>query len=181
MEGNNRAPTISYLSSLPQQEFVAALDGVYEHSPWVAAAAWHKRPFKTLADLHGACSESVREADVERQLALIRAHPELAGKAAIRGELTEDSTREQSGAGLDRCSPEEFKRITELNRAYSEKFGFPFIIAVRGHTRESIIASLAERLQHTRGAEFEEALRQIDQIAMFRLQDRLREGEGRTC
>lgn len=176
MAGDNEAVPVDRLSSLSQEEFVAALDGVYEHSPWVAESAWRKRPFKTIADLHRACVQSVREADSEAQLALIRAHPELAGKAAIRGELTADSTREQSGAGLDRCSPEEFQRLTELNRDYAAKFGFPFIIAVRGHTRESIIANLAERLQHSREAEFEEALRQIDQIAMFRLQDRVREG-----
>ena len=92
-----------------------------------------------------------------------------------------DSTREQSGAGLDRCSPEEFERLTKMNRAYSDKFGFPFIIAVRGHTRQSIIASLAKRLKHAPAEEFEEALRQIDQIAMLRLQDRLVENEARDA
>jgi 2-oxo-4-hydroxy-4-carboxy-5-ureidoimidazoline decarboxylase len=167
--------SIDHLSSLPQEEFIAALDGVYEHSPWVPASAWQRRPFRDIGALHRACSQSVREADRETQHALIRAHPELAGKAAIAGELTDDSTREQSGAGLDRCLPDEFRRLTELNRDYAAKFGFPFIIAVRGHTLESIIAALEERLRHSHDAEFKEALRQIDQIALFRLQARVRE------
>jgi 2-oxo-4-hydroxy-4-carboxy-5-ureidoimidazoline decarboxylase len=170
--------TVERLSSISQDEFVAALDGVYEHSPWVAAAAWRERPFKSVEEVHRACRAAIRRADREMRLALIQAHPELAGKATIRGELTPDSTWEQSGAGLDRCSPEEFRRLTELNRAYAEKFGFPLIIAVRGHTRVSVIGSIAERLQHALEEEFEEALRQIDQIALFRLQDRLSEGDA---
>ena len=175
MESKTEAPSVRQLSAMPQEQFVSALDGVYEHSRWVAAAAWHKRPFSDLDHLHRCLAEAVREAAREQQLALIRAHPELAGKAAIRGELTPESTREQSGAGLDRCSPEEFQRLTELNREYGAKFGFPFIIAVRGHTRDSIIASLAERLRRAPEEEFEEALRQIDAIALFRLKDRLNE------
>jgi 2-oxo-4-hydroxy-4-carboxy-5-ureidoimidazoline decarboxylase len=171
----SEAPSVRQLSSMSQQQFVSALDGVYEHSPWVAEAAWHKRPFIDLDHLHRALAEAVREAARENQLALIRAHPELAGKAAIRGELTPESTREQSGAGLDRCSPEEFQRLTELNREYGAKFGFPFIIAVRGHTRDSIIKNLAERLRRAPDEEFEEALRQIDTIALFRLKERLDE------
>ena len=157
MAGDNEAVPVDRLSSLSQEEFVAALDGVDEHSPWVAESAWRKRPFKTIADLHRACVQSVREADPEAQLALIRAHPELAGKAAIRGELTADSTREQSGAGLDRCSPEEFQRLTELNRDYAAKFGFPFIIAgtrphPRKHNRQSRRALAALTRGRVRGS-----------------------------
>ena len=120
-----------------------------------------------------AMRRAVREATPDAQLALIRAHPELAGHAAVQGELTPDSTREQSGAGLDQCSPAEFRRLTELNRAYGERFGFPFIIAVRGHTRASVIASMEERLRHTPDEERAEALRQIDRIASLRLERRL--------
>src|SRR5207237_4146801 len=105
-----------------------------------------------------------------RQLALIRAHPELAGKAAVRGELTVDSRQEQSGAGLTQNSPAEFARLTELNRAYNAKFGFPFIIAVKGLDRTAIIARFAERLDRDRAAEFEEALQQIARIAWLRLE-----------
>ena len=177
VESKSEAPSVRQLSSMAQEQFVSALDGVYEHSPWVAEAAWHKRPFSDLDHVHRALAEAVREAGRDKQLALIQAHPELAGKAAIRGELTPESTREQSGVGLERCSPEEFQRLTELNREYGAKFGFPFIIAVRGHTRDSIIASLAERLRHAPSEEFDEALRQIDTIALFRLQGRLSESE----
>ena len=104
---------------------------------------------------------------------MIRAHPELAGRAAIRGELTEASSREQSGAGLDQCSAEEFAELTRLNRAYNERFGFPFILAVRGHTRSSIIANMAERLGNSRETEIATALAQIERIALLRLRDLL--------
>ena len=112
-------------------------------------------------------------APMEQQLALIRAHPQLAGKAAIRGELTDASTREQKGAGLDQCSPEEFARLHALNAAYEEKFGFPFIIAVRGHTRGSIIDAMEQRLANDPMTEHAEALRQISRIARLRLGDKI--------
>jgi 2-oxo-4-hydroxy-4-carboxy-5-ureidoimidazoline decarboxylase len=167
------ALTAASLSAMPEAAFVAALDGIYEHSPWVAATAWQWRPFRDPDSVAEAMRRAVREASPDAQLALIRAHPELAGRAAVQGELTPDSTREQSGAGLDQCSPAEFRRLTELNRAYGERFGFPFIIAVRGHTRASVIASMEERLRHTPDEERAEALRQIDRIASLRLEGRL--------
>jgi 2-oxo-4-hydroxy-4-carboxy-5-ureidoimidazoline decarboxylase len=111
----------------------------------------------------------VDTAETARQLELIRAHPELAGKAAVRGELTDDSKLEQAGAGLDRCSPEEFERLQRLNREYGEKFDFPFIIAVKGLDRAAILAAIAERLEHSPAEEFAAALAQIHRIAALRL------------
>ncbi len=166
--------TVAELSALSQGEFVAALDGIYEHSPWVAEAAWAARPFATLDSLHAALSRAVAACGPAAQLALVRAHPQLAGRAAARGELTEASEREQGGVGLDRCSPEELARLTQLNAEYVAKFGFPFIIAVRGHSRASIIAALAQRVAgDARDAELQECLRQIDRIALLRLHDRI--------
>lgn len=167
--------TVAELSALPRAEFIAALDGIFEHSPWVAEAAWEDRPFATVNALHDAMCQAVIDAGETQQLDLIRAHPELAGKAAVRGELTAESTREQAGAGLDQCSAEEFARLTELNDAYKAKFGFPYILAVRGHTRSSIIENFATRLENSRADEIEECLRQIFRIAGFRLQDLVRD------
>ncbi|AKM32170.1 OHCU decarboxylase [Pandoraea faecigallinarum] len=167
--------TVAELSALPRAEFIAALDGIFEHSPWVAEAAWDDRPFASVDALHDAMCQAVIDAGETPQLALIRAHPELAGKAAVRGELTAESTREQAGAGLDQCSAQEFARLTELNDAYKAKFGFPYILAVRGHTRTSIIENFAGRLENSRADEIEECLRQIFRIAGFRLQDLVRD------
>lgn len=161
--------TLAALNALPPEAFVERLGGVFEHSPWVAAGVIDARPFGSVAALHSAMCAVVAGAGRDAQLALIRAHPELAGRAAIAGELTIASTREQQGAGLDRCSPEEFAELNALNTAYRERFGFPFIIAVRGHSRQSIIASLRTRLGHAPEQEFAEALRQIERIAEFRL------------
>jgi 2-oxo-4-hydroxy-4-carboxy-5-ureidoimidazoline decarboxylase len=166
--------TIDELNAMDETRFVAHLGGVFEHSPWVADGAWAARPFASIDALHAAMCEVVAGAGRERQLALIRTHPELAGKAAVRGELTDASTREQRGAGLDQCSPDEYARLTELNAAYTARFGFPFILAVRGHTRQSIIDNMAARLGNGHDAERAEALRQIERIAAFRLADMIR-------
>ena len=162
---------LAQLNAAPRAEFVRHLGAIYEHSPWVAERVWPQRPFAEVDSLHRAMCTAVAQADAAAQLTLIRAHPQLAGKAAVRGELTDASTREQRGAGLDQCSPAEFADITRLNDAYQEKFGFPFIIAVRGHTRLSIIEAMATRLAKTPDTEFGEALRQIERIAAFRLAD----------
>ncbi len=162
--------TLAQVNALDRAAFVATLGGVFEHSPWVADAAWPGRPFASLDALHVAMVAAMRDAPEEAQLALVRAHPELAGKAAIRGELTADSTEEQSGAGLTNCSPREFARLHALNRAYHAKFGFPFILAIKGLDREAIIIRFAERFEHDRATEWEEALQQIAKIARFRLE-----------
>ena len=149
--------------------FVAALGGVFEHSPWVAERVAGLRPFADVDALHAAMCAVVANAGQAMQMALIRAHPQLAGKAAIRGELTESSANEQRGAGLDQCSPEEFAEITRLNADYDACFGFPFILAVKGHTRSSILASMRTRVHHERVVEVTEALQQIERIARVRL------------
>jgi OHCU decarboxylase len=163
--------TLESLSSLNQEKFVAALNGVFEHSPWIAEKTWASRPFSTLASLHAALMATLNSAPLEKQLTVVRAHPELAGKAAMRGELTAESTREQAGARLDACTPEEFHCLQELNAAYREKFGFPFIIAVRNLDRTQIIARFSERLNNTPSVEFGESLRQIETITALRLAD----------
>jgi 2-oxo-4-hydroxy-4-carboxy-5-ureidoimidazoline decarboxylase len=165
--------TLEQLNSMSDQAFVAALEGVFEHSPWVARQAAVARPFASIEALHGTMAASVEAAGPARQLALIEAHPELAGKAAVRGQLTAESTREQSSAGLGQCSKEEFDKLERLNRTYREKFGFPFILAVRGYDRQGIIANLEARLDSTRENELRTSLEQIYRIARFRLDDLL--------
>lgn len=149
--------------------FTEALGAIFEHSPWLATAVVPARPFASVAALHAAMCQVLRHAGVDAQLRLIRAHPELAGKAAIRGELTADSSREQHAAGLDQCSPEEYAQLRQLNDDYQRKFGFPFILAVRGHTRSSVIASMRERIARPTTEELAECLRQIERIAQLRL------------
>jgi len=161
---------LTQLNALDRGGFVGALGGVFEHSPWVADSAWSRRPFTSLDALHAAMVVAMRNAPEEAQLALLRAHPELADRAALHGELTADSTREQSGAGLTDCSPRELARLRHLNRAYTLKFGFPFIVAVKGLDRGKIIARFAERLEHDHATEWEEAMQQIARIARFRLE-----------
>jgi OHCU decarboxylase len=169
--------TIEEVNRLDLDEFVSRFGALYERSPWVAEAAWHERPFGGLAELHGALVRAMRGAPNERQLDLIRAHPDLAGKAAIAGELTAESAREQASAGLDRLTPEEYEDFHRLNGAYRDKFGFPFIVCVRAHGKETILASAAARLGHSRPEEVEAALGEIAKIAHLRLQD-LVEPEG---
>jgi 2-oxo-4-hydroxy-4-carboxy-5-ureidoimidazoline decarboxylase len=164
------------LSSLNQGDktnFVTSLGGIFEHSAWVAERAFQHKPFASLDDLHQEMVQIVARALVTEQLALIRAHPDLAGKAARAGKLTASSSKEQTGAGLDKLSDEEFERFHKLNNAYKDKFDFPFILAVKGHTKHSILAAFESRLHHTVEAERETALVQIAQIARFRLEDLL--------
>lgn len=163
--------TLAQLNTMDEDAFVAALGGIFEHSPWVAREAAGVRPFANVDALHRTMADIVAAAGETRQLALINAHPELAGKAAVRGELTAESTREQSGAGLSQCSPEEFDTLQRLNRAYREKFGFPFILAVRGYDRQGIIANIEARVNHSRADELRASLEQIYRIARFRIDD----------
>jgi len=143
--------TLAELNALNPARFAVALRGVFEHSPWIAAEASERRPFASIDALHLALLDIVRNASPEAQLALLRAHPELASKAAIRGELTDESNTEQAGAGLTRCSPAEFSRLHALNRAYDAKFGFPFILAVKGLGPAEIIARCEEPRAQPRG------------------------------
>ena len=163
--------TLGEVNALGREEFVQRFGSLYERSPWVAEKAAGKRPFGSFEEMSRAFVRAVREAPEERRVALIRAHPDLAGKAALAGELTEESAREQSSAGLDRLSPEEFEAFTQINREYREKFAIPMVVAVRGHTKESIIAQAKARLGNSREEELQAALGEIDKIARIRLAD----------
>jgi N-carbamoyl-L-amino-acid hydrolase len=172
--------TLSQLNAATQAQFTALLDGVYEHSPWIAEAAWSKRPFASLAALERAMVQVLAEAGREKQLALVRAHPELAGKAMVSKTLTAESTNEQGRAGLTDCTPAEFAQIQRLNADYNARFGWPFILAVRGPrgtglTRREIIATFERRLAGHPDFEFAECLRQIHRIAQIRLDDKFGE------
>ncbi len=169
--------TLEQLNRADRQQFTELLVGTYEHSPWIAEATWAKRPFASLAQLKHALVQTVREAGREAQLKLIRAHPELAGKAMVAKTLTAESTNEQGKAGLTECTPEEFATIQRLNAEYNERFGFPFILAVRGPrgtglNKTEIIATFARRVRHHPDYELAEALRNIHRIAEIRLNDK---------
>ncbi len=171
------ALTLKQFNDSPAADALAMLDGLYEHSPWIVEAALAQRPFASLAALKHACARIVANAPVDRQLSLIRAHPELAGKAMVSKTLTAESTNEQSKAGLTDCSPEEFARLQKLNADYNAKFGFPFILAVRGPrgtglVRAQIIEAFERRLGNPVDFEREECLRNIHRIAEIRLNDK---------
>ncbi len=162
--------TLTELSSLTQAEFSRELGAIFEHSPWIPERAWAARPFATVDALHQAMMRVVQRADPAEQLALIAAHPELAGKEATAGTLTDASTSEQRSAGLDQCSATELRRLRQLNAAYRERFGFPFVIAVKGRSRHQIMDAIVNRLQNDREVELAACLDQIAQIARFRLE-----------
>ncbi|WP_191486519.1 2-oxo-4-hydroxy-4-carboxy-5-ureidoimidazoline decarboxylase [Pseudomonas sp. FEN] len=159
-------------STLSRADFVRTFADIYEHSPWVAEKAFDLGQDAGLDDverLHQRMSEILLSADHASQLALINAHPDLAGKAAVQGQLTAASTHEQAGAGIHQCSSEEFQRFTELNEAYKAKFKFPFIMAVKGSNRHQIIKAFEARLHNPLDSEFQCALAEINKIALFRL------------
>jgi len=156
---------------MTEAEFIEKFGGIYEFSPWVAEeVAAEAIATDDLAEIASLMAECVDNAAVERQLALIRAHPDLAGKAQVAGELTADSTAEQASAGLDQCSAEEYAQFQDLNMRYKEKFGFPFVMAVRASSRAEILAAFAARLENNAATEFETALQEIHKIAELRLQ-----------
>jgi beta-ureidopropionase / N-carbamoyl-L-amino-acid hydrolase len=169
--------TLAQLNAAPLPQALQMLDGLYEHSPWVAQQALAQRPLASLAALEHACAQAVTQASSEQQLALIRAHPELAGKAMVSQSLTAESTHEQSKAGLTQCSPAEFAQLQQLNADYNAKFGWPFILAVRGPrgaglSRQQIINTFERRLQGHPDFEQQECLRNIHRIAQIRLADK---------
>ncbi|NHZ97770.1 allantoate amidohydrolase [Massilia sp. CCM 8734] len=170
--------TLTDLNSCDAAAFVDTLRGIYEHSPWIPERALTGRPFVTVAALKYALQTAVTKASVDEQLGLIRAHPELAGKAAIAGELTQESTNEQARSGLNLCSAEEYATLHKLNADYNARFGFPFILAVKGPdgnglTRSAIIDTFTRRLKNQRPDEMAESLRQIHRIAELRINDLL--------
>jgi OHCU decarboxylase len=164
---------IAPINALDRAAFVDRFGPLFEWSPWVAWAAWEKRPFADATELFGALVAAMDTAPLDRQIALIRAHPDLAGRAAIAGELTDESQREQASAGLDRLTPSEYATFTRFNTAYRERFGFPFVICVREHTKESIIEAARERLLHDEDTEVRVALGEIAKIVWLRLEDAL--------
>jgi OHCU decarboxylase len=162
---------LTELNALPAHEFVAALEAIFEHSPWVPERVAAARPFASGVALHQAMCDVVMQADEAEQLALIRAHPELAGRAAIRGGLTAASSSEQRDAGLAACTREQYELLHSLNAAYGSRFTFPFLLAVKGHTPDSVIATLQRRMTHEPAVERRVALSEICRIARFRLTD----------
>ena len=162
-----------------REEFVARFGGVFEHSPFIAERAYDAGGAGlelTAKAVHGALCAQFRVASEEERLGILRAHPDLAGKLAISGELTADSRNEQAGAGLDRLSPGEHARFTQLNSAYTEKFGFPFIIAVKGLNRHDILSAFETRIDNDAAQEFATATGQVEKIAWLRLASMLPEG-----
>ena len=154
-------------------EFAASFGDVAEHSPWVAERAAGARPFAGRDALVDAFAAALRGAERHEQVAVLRAHPDLAGRAAVAGALTEDSRREQAGAGLDRLTPGEFERFTALNAAYKERFGIPFIFAVKGATKELILAAFEERIANGLEVELGHAIDNVCRIMRFRIEDRV--------
>lgn len=167
--------TIEEVNGLDRDAFVAALGHLFEGTPGIAAKAWEARPFADRDALHRALCDVMWALAPAEQEALIKAHPDLAGRAAIAGELTPDSAREQASARLDRLTPDEYATFHRLNAAYRERFGFPFVICVREHTQASILAQFAARLDNDRDAEVATALGEIAKIAGLRLRDAVRD------
>ena len=163
--------TIDAVNDLDQKRFVEKFANLYESSPWVAEEAWYGHPFGNLAELHEAFVRAVYEAPRGRQMDLIQAHPDLAGKAAVAGELPPESRGEQASAGLDRLTPEEYEAFTAMNAGYRERFGFPMIVCVKEHTKRSILHNARGRLENSREEEVEIALGEIAKIARLRLQE----------
>lgn len=160
-------------SAMSEDGFVDTYGGIYEHSPWVARQTWRRgldESHDTVEGLAAAMAATVDAADEDARLALIRAHPDLAGRAAVAGRLTEASSREQAGAGIDQCTQQEYERFRDLNTAYKRQFGFPFVMAVKGSNRHAILAAFKERLENDYADELERAIAEIHRIARFRLE-----------
>jgi len=155
---------------MSRDAFIERFGGVYEHSPWVADLCFDAAAMAHRDERIQLFAQCVDAADHETKLKLIRAHPDLAGRAAVRGELTAESSEEQSSAGINQCTDEEYARFVSLNDAYKSKFGFPFIMAVKNSNRHKILAAFAERLNNDAPTEFETAIREIHKIARLRME-----------
>ena len=163
--------SVQQLNGVDREEFVRLIGPIFEHSPWIAEETWPKKPFADLDVLHKSLCETVHNAGADKQLALIRAHPDLVGKAALAGTLTSASTSEQASAGLDRLSQEEITMFQKYNAGYREKFGFPFVICARLNKKEAILNAFPVRLKHSLEQEIKTALEEIGKIAYLRLRD----------
>ncbi|MGP7815833.1 2-oxo-4-hydroxy-4-carboxy-5-ureidoimidazoline decarboxylase [Niallia sp. 01092] len=159
--------TLEQINKMDQTEFIKEIGWVFEHTPWIAKKSWGFKPFNNFEALYDTMVNVVKEAAKEDQLDLIRAHPDLAGRI----QMTESSVKEQKGAGLDTLTEEEYNNFANLNKAYLDKFSFPFILAVKGHTKDSIYSEMETRLNQEPDQEFQTALAQIQKIVLFRLQD----------
>lgn len=164
--------TLETLNQMNQATFTETIGWVFEHSPWIANLAWNKRPFSSLSNLHLTMMKVVEGASIEEKLDLLRKHPDL----ATRVQMADASVREQAIIGLDRLSQEEYEEFFAFNRAYTMKYGFPFIMAVRGQSNESIRSAMQKRIRNTYNEELEEALCQVYKIASFRLDDLFKNG-----
>jgi 2-oxo-4-hydroxy-4-carboxy-5-ureidoimidazoline decarboxylase len=164
--------TLADLNATDREGFVAALGWIFEGSPWVAERAWPECPFPTLEDIYAAMVSVVKSASLDEQLALLRAHPDLGTlRLQTDPDISQASQREQAAAGIDALTRDQFERLRALNAAYREKFGFPFLFAVKGSTTQDILDALERRLPSTRDVERDEALRQVYRIARFRLEE----------
>jgi 2-oxo-4-hydroxy-4-carboxy-5-ureidoimidazoline decarboxylase len=163
--------TFSQLNQFDQTEFVRVIGQVFEHSPWIAETAFAKKPFADLKNLRQVFCEIVKNSGEDKQLALIRAHPDLVGKLALAGQITTESANEQASAGLNRLSPEEIDLFQKQNAAYKNKFGFPFVICARLNKKEAILTGFERRLRNPHDAEIKTALEEIFKIAELRLRD----------
>ena len=163
--------TISQLNQFDQVEFIRVVGPVFEHSPWIAETTFAKKPFADLENLHRALCETVKNSGEEKQLALIRAHPDLVGKIALAGQLTKESTNEQASARLNKLTPEEIDLFQTQNAAYKNRFDFPFVICARLNKKAAILAGFETRLKNLREQEIKTALEEIFKIAELRLRD----------
>lgn len=171
--------TAEQASGMECEEFVRRIGAIFEDSPWVAGRAWQRRPFSDFAELRDALMDEMYAASREEQVKLIKAHPDLAGKAAVAGALTPESTGEQASAGLDRLSQEEYEAFTRMNRDYRERFGLPMVVCVREHDKESILRFAGERLANSTEQEIDTALAEISKIATLRLRDLIQDTDTR--
>ncbi|MFC5532404.1 2-oxo-4-hydroxy-4-carboxy-5-ureidoimidazoline decarboxylase [Cohnella yongneupensis] len=166
---NRRKIPMLVVSKLSREQFVAVLGGIFEHAPWIADKAWESRPFRTRVLLHDKMLDIVRRATAEAQLGLLRGHPDL----ATRLKVTEYSSREQQSAGLDQLTEAEYESFMSFNKAYTDKFGFPFIMAVKGRGKEEIMAAMQARIENEVSTEMETAFAEIRKITGFRLEELL--------
>lgn len=168
--------TLQEVNALDREQFVEALGPIFEGPPWIVEQTWQARPFRSVEHLHSAMCDVIYQAPLEQQVALIQAHPDLVGRAALAGTLTPASQSEQASVGLDRLAPGEIATFTRLNSAYRQRFGFPFVICARQNKKESILAGFETRLGHSREQEIAAALGEIAKIARLRLHDSVRSG-----
>ena len=165
--------TLDEINNMGHEDFTSALSSIFEGPPWVAVETWHARPFRSVEELHAAMCAVMYNAPQEQQVALIVAHPDLVGKAALAGTLSPESTREQAAAGLDHLTPTQVADLNRLNASYREKYGFPFVVCARENKLNTILAGFDTRLNNTRDEEIRTSLDEIAKIARLRLNDKI--------